>query len=79
MLGLPVRRVVEGEVMARFRVNFDPQAGRSATTIVADSYELDADGVLRFRTGTGPQQKIVRMFSAQAAWWDIEPLTDTEA
>lgn len=62
--------------MARFRVFFDPQVGRSATTIDADAYNLDDAGVLRFTTGTGQQQKIVRMFSAHALWWEIQPLTE---
>jgi hypothetical protein len=62
--------------MARFRVNFDPQAGRSATTIEADSWDLDANGVLRFRVGAGQQQKVVRIFSPRADWWDIEQLSE---
>jgi hypothetical protein len=63
--------------MTRFRVFFGPQTGRSATTITADTYELDNDsGVLQFVTGTGQQRKIVRVFSAAAEWWEIEPLIE---
>lgn len=62
--------------MARFRVSFDPQASRSATTIEADSYDLDSELILRFYKGAGQQQKVVRMFAPWAKWWDIEPLVE---
>jgi hypothetical protein len=62
--------------VAKYRVSFDPQAGRSATTITADSWELDDKGVLQFFAGTGQQRKPVRVFSAHALWWEIEPVTE---